>query len=109
MTPAGKRDERITFERATASRGNLGTRELGSWSSLGGRWAKVHYGTGSERRRDGVEAASQAATFVVLNDSLTSTITAEDRITHRSLTYDITGIARVGRGELEFTATTTRG
>lgn len=113
MTPAGERDQRIRFERATVTRSALGGKAAGSadWAALGSRWAKLRWGSGAERRAAAVEQATQAATFRVLADSLTRTVTEQDRIVHpqSGLTFDITGLAWIGRSEIEFTGVAARG
>lgn len=107
MTPAGRRDTRVVFERATVARSALGgkTAGAGDWAAIGSRLGKVLYGTGAERREAAVEAGAQAATFRLLADSLTRTITLADRAVCRGLTYDLTGIAPIGNDEIEFTGT----
>lgn len=111
MMPAGKRDRRIVFERKTTTRGGLGVKGAVQWSAIDGRWASVRFGSGQERREAAVEGAVQPATFRTLADRMTRTITTEDRIGYGGLTYDITGIAPIGRGpeEFEFTAVASRG
>jgi head-tail adaptor len=110
MTPAGARDKRVTFQRATTTRSALGgkTASSAAWSALGTRWAKVLYGTGAERRTAAVEQGVQAITVRCLADSLTRTVLVTDRMVHGGLTYDITGIVPVGQ-EFEFTGTASRG
>ncbi len=111
LTPAGQRDQRISFERGTVVRGGLGTKQPTGWNALGECWAKVLFGTGAERRQSAVESGTQAATFRTLAFELTNDVTLGDRIVHRGSRYDITGIVPIGRGpaEFEFTATATRG
>lgn len=111
MTPAGQRDQRIAFERAGAPRGALGVKTPGAPVALGSRWAKVLFGTGAERRAAAVEQAVQSATFRCLADELTRTIVVSDSIVHRTVRYDVTGIAPIGVGpaEFEFTGTASRG
>lgn len=113
MTPAGERNKRITFERATSTRGGLGQPGARTWASIGAaRWAKVLYGTGAERRAASVEGAVQSATFRVLADSLTRGVLVTDRISFDGLVWDIGGIAPIGGPvayEIEFTATASRG
>ena len=115
MLPAQKRNQRIAFERTSATRGALGQPGAASWAALGSRWALVRYGSGSERMASALESAVQAATFRVLADTLTTTVLATDRIAFGGLTWDITAIAPIvppGFGsatEIEFTATAARG
>jgi len=110
VTPAGGRDKRITFERATTTRTALGGAGAPSWGILCARWAKVTYGNGAERRNAAVEQAVQPATFRVLADSETREVLATDRIVFDGLAWDITSIAPIGRpSEIEFTATASHG
>ena len=105
---AGKRDKRISFQRNGAARSALGGKATPAWSELFKRWAAVRYGTGAERRAAAGEQAVQSATFIVLADSETKAITAKDRIVADGLSWDISGIALLGRSDLEFTATASR-
>lgn len=111
QTAAGDRNERITFQRAATTRGALGGKNAGAPASLGTRWAKVLWGTGAERRAAAVEQGVQAATFRVLADSVTRGVLDTDSILHvrSGLTFDITGIAPIGRTDIEFTGTASRG
>lgn len=111
LTPAGQLDKRISLERAGLIRSAAGPSKVGSWEALGSRWAKVTYGSSAERREAGSERAVQVATFRCRADSLTRTIMVTDRIVHAGASWDVTGIAPIGRGpaELEFTATAARG
>lgn len=111
MTPAGRRDTRVEFQRAAPARSALGGKTAGSgdWATLGSRLAKVLFGTGAERRAAAVEEGTQAATFRMIADSLTRSITIGDRVLCRGLTFDLTGIAPIGSTEIEFTGTARRG
>lgn len=113
MTPAGRRDTRIRFDRAEVVRDALGRKDDGeeSWVPIGGpRMAKVLWGSGSERRAAAVEEAVQPATFRVLADSVTRQVSERDRIVivRGGLTFDVTGLAPIGRSEIEFTAVASR-
>jgi head-tail adaptor len=112
MIAIGKRDRVIAFERLTVSRTTLGGKPeaAGTWAELGTRLASVLFGSGAERRAAAVEQAVQPATFRVLADELTTTITVKDRITHLGLSWDIASITPIGRrpDEIEFTATASR-
>lgn len=108
-TPAGEFDKRITFQQEGSMRTGLGTREGAGWSNVGVRWAKVRFGSSSERREAGLEQASQAATFRTRMDVLTNTVTAGDRIFWRGQTYDITGVSPFDEvREIEFTGVAAR-
>lgn len=111
MVAKGRRNQRITFQRAAVSRDALGVEVPGEWVNLTSRWAQVFYGSGHERRNAGVEQAAQSATFNVLSDSVTRTITTKDQISHAGLLWEVTGIAQAGlrQEEIEFTAVASRG
>ena len=112
MTPAGQRNKAIVFQRNAAGRSALGGKAAPSWQALGAsRLAKVLYGSGAERRAAAGEQAVQAATFRMLADSLTRSVTVMDRIAFDGLAWDITNIAPIGgpsATEIEFTAMTAR-
>lgn len=107
QTPAGQRDKLVVFQRDAAGRTAMGGIAAGNWQALGSRFAKVLYGSGAERRGAAGEAASQAATFRVLADAVTSTVTVRDRIAFLGRTWDITSAVPIGGpsgAEIEFTA-----
>lgn len=109
MLGAGRYDRRVTFQRATTARSPLGGKTASAWTDLGSRQANVLFGTGAERRSAAVEQGTQAATFRLRLDSLTRTVTDQDRLTCEGLTYDITGLAPIGRTEIEITGVASRG
>lgn len=109
MMAAVKRDRRIAFQRPVETRGALGGIAATSWSTLGFRLANVRFGTSAERREAaGAEAAVQAATFRVLADGLTRTLTARDRVVFDNAAWDIAAPVPVGRDEIEITAVANR-
>lgn len=114
MMPAGKRRHRIGFEGGTVTRNALGGKAPQSWANIGFRLAHVAYGSGSERRQAAGEGAVKTATFRVLADSLTRTITESHRISYAGAKWDvvdITPISAIGNAtsEIEFTATAAKG
>ena len=113
IRPAGRRIHSIRFQRLSANEDALGGTDTSVWSNLfdSSRPAAVYYGTGSERRQAAAESAAQIATFNVLADSETRTVTTGDRIEFNGLGWDITGIAPIGGPvpfEIDFTATAKR-
>ena len=113
-TPAGRRNKRITFQRAIVARSTLGgtSARPTDWEDVpsSSRWAQISWGSGAERRAAAAEEAVQTATFRVLSDSLTRTITEEHRIVHGALTFDVTGAVPIGvNDEIEFTGTASKG
>lgn len=95
-------DTPITFERYTATQDGSGE-ETQTWSQLAARDAKVFFGRGDERRQAAMQQGEQPATFQVLNDEVTRTVTLKDRIVYDGANWDIEGRA-VGRLTIEFTA-----
>lgn len=89
-TPAGKRRDRITFQRRTVTFDNFGG-EVETWEDLGKRWAWIIYGTGQERREAAQQSATVPATFNVPRDSLTRSLRADDRIAFDGALWNITG------------------
>jgi hypothetical protein len=112
MTPAGQRNAVVLFQRNTAGVSAMGGAAAANWQLLGtSRLAKVLYGSGAERRGAAGEAAAQAATFRLLADALTRTVTQKDRILMDGLAFDITSIAPIGgpqAREIEFTGMASR-
>ena len=100
--PAGKRDQLIGFERATVVADEYGS-EVPTWAEIAQRWAAVNYGRGDERREAAREGGVQPATFIVLADEVTETLTVTDRIAFGG-TWNITGRVPRGRAEIEITA-----
>lgn len=105
MTPAGKRDRRIIFERYTATQADSGE-EVQTWAQVGkSQKAKVYYGSGSERREASREEGSQSANFNCHASETTRAILIRDRITMEGERWDVVGISPIARREIEFTAT----
>lgn len=100
---AGKRDDLITIERNSGTSENAFGEVTESWGFLTSAWAEVIYGTGSERRTTAIEGAEQTATFRILADSTTRTITPADRILFGG-TWDIHTAVPLDRDGIEITA-----
>jgi len=100
---AGKRDRRVTIQRFTATKDEYGE-DIETWADLGTRWTAIFYGKGEERRQAAVEEGKQSASFVMLADSITKTISVRDRLSYAGDAWDIVGISPIGRAEIEFTA-----
>ncbi len=101
---AGARNSLVTFSRATTSQDGYGE-EVPTWGDIGKEWAKVHYGRGDERRQAAMEQGQLPATFVVLDNSVTRTVTLKDRITFDEGEWDISANIPGKPGEREITAT----
>lgn len=101
---AGKRDKRVSIERATTTVNDY-NEPVPTWSELTKRWTAIYFGKGSERRQAAMEQGSQTASFVMLSDSITRTITLEDRLNWGGSLWDIVSVLPVNRAEIEITAT----
>jgi len=101
---ADKRDRLLTFQRATATTDAYGE-EIEEWGALGQEWARVFYGTGSERRVSAADQGEQSATFQVLDNSVTRAVVVKDRIVMGADNWDIRGISpeTPDRCQIEFT------
>ncbi|WP_394658427.1 head-tail adaptor protein [uncultured Novosphingobium sp.] len=101
MTPAGKRDKRVTIQRSTST-SDCHNEQIEAWSDVDTRWTAVFYGRGDERRQAAAETGNQTATFVMLADSITRAVTIKDRLSYAG-DWDIVGISP-SSAEIEFTA-----
>lgn len=101
---AGLRDQLITLERFTATQDDH-NEDVETWASIGTEWAQVFYGRGDERRAAAREQGGQTATFQILSNELTTTLTIKDRISFNG-EWDIHGISpdMPRRGFIEVTA-----
>lgn len=104
MNPAGKRDKRVTIQRFTITGTDEYNDPIEEWSDIATRWTAMFYGKGEERRQAAVEQGKQAASFVMLADSMTKTVTLRDRLAYAGDTWEIVGIMPIDRAEIEFTA-----
>lgn len=100
---SGPRDDLITIERNSGTQEDAFGAPVEAWTSYAERWAKVVYGTGSERRQAGNEGAQQSATFRTLADPETLAVTTGDRIIFGSI-WDIVNVSPLERDGVEFTA-----
>lgn len=103
---AGKRDQLVTLHRYTATQDDYGE-ETQAWAPIGQEWAAIYWGRGDERRQAAMEQGAQPATFNLLSNTLTRSLTLRDRIAGDAGEFDIVGIAPdfPKRGEIEVTAT----
>jgi SPP1 family predicted phage head-tail adaptor len=102
---ASRRDSLVTLQRATVVTDTYGG-ETPTWVDLRKEWARVTYGTASERREAVQTQAIQSATFDLPDNELTRGLKATDRILWNGVTWDIAapGI-RKSAGEFQFTTT----
>ena len=100
---AGRRDRKVTFERAGVAQDDYGE-EIATWAPLGSELANVLYGTGAERRQAAMEQGQQALTIRTLATDITRGVTLKDRVLLDGEPLDLIGISPVGRLDMEFTA-----
>lgn len=100
--PAGRRDQVIVFERNTPASDDYGG-ETPGWAPFASAWANVVYGTGRERREAAQESAQVAATFQVIANEATRTITPLDRISFNGV-WDIVSAVPNRRKFIDITA-----
>ena len=89
---AGKRHDKITIQRKTVETDPYGG-EVETWTDFAQEWAQVRFGSGQERREAAQETASQAATFIVLDNARTRSVGVQDRISWDGGLWDVTGVA----------------
>ncbi len=88
MTTDSDRDHLITIERKTVAEDDYGG-EIETWAEFCQEWADVRFSKGNERRQAAQEGSSAAATFVVLSNDRTRTISVTDRIVFDGASWDI--------------------
>jgi SPP1 family predicted phage head-tail adaptor len=102
---AGRLDRRITIEIKTVAQDEFG-QPVETWTTLATVWAHKRDIRASEKFRAQQEIAEEAAVFEI---RWRSGIDAGDRLVHDGKTYDIEGVAEIGRREgLELMATAVR-
>lgn len=93
---AGRRDRRVTLQRATTVQSALGT-EIPSWATLATLWASREAISGVERYRAEQVGATVTARFQVRWNAITSGLRRADRLICEGVTYEITGLKEIGR------------
>ncbi len=89
---ASNRNRKVVFQRTGAPVDDGYTTQPGTWADYCTEWAAVSFGTGQERRTAAQESASAPATFSVLANSLTRTLSVTDRIVFDGSNWDITSV-----------------
>ena len=84
-----KRNRKIVFQRGIPTEDQYGG-EILTWQDFCTEWAAVIFGTGQERRAAAQEQATLPATFQVLRNSKTATLTPKDRILFDGVVWGIT-------------------
>ncbi len=95
----------VTLERSSVTEDDY-NEQTEAWTSLGTEWAQVFYGRGDERRQAASQQDRQPATFQVLMNEITRSLTVKDRLTDDGTIWDIRGLApdTPKRGQIEITA-----
>lgn len=97
------RDSLIIVERATKTRNAL-NEPVENWSEHCQEFAAVYYGNGSEQRAAAQNDATQAATFEVLANDETRSITVLDRIVFDGLIWNVRSNVPIRRDGRKITA-----
>ncbi|MFZ2995947.1 head-tail adaptor protein [Sphingobium sp.] len=95
---SGRRNKKIVIERAGAPVDDGYTKVPGPWTALCAPHADVFYGSGTEQRQAAQEGASQTASFDVLANSNTRSVSVADRISFDGGYWDITSNVEIERG-----------
>lgn len=98
---AGKRDQRVTFQRATETGDGAGG-TIVVWNNLISRWCAVSPLSGGERAAAQQTESPRNYRLTVPNDTGTRDLTTADRLVWDGITMQIRFIAYPGTGALEF-------
>lgn len=103
-TSIGAMDREIQFRRATQNDDGVAQEDV--WGDHGAPvWSSRRDVSDGEKARSDQVQASIIARFTVRYSSFTGELTPRDRLVCDGLTWDITGIKRIGRNDrLEITA-----
>ncbi|TXC73962.1 head-tail adaptor protein [Sphingorhabdus soli] len=101
---AGERDRLIVFQAVTSAENDFGEPVGTGFAEVGREWAKITYGTGSERREAGIEGNDLPATFRTLQNAMTRSITTKHVIYFDGAVWDITSAVPWKREDMDFTA-----
>lgn len=93
---ASVRPYRIAIEQRTSVDDGYGGEQDG-WEQVGEAYAAVYYGSGSEQREAAQKGGSQSASFEVLSNSLTRSLTVADfRLSYGGGLWDISAVHDIG-------------
>lgn len=103
--PAGKRDRRITIQRATITQDPGSGENVETWATLATVWAEVVQVSDGERVRAAEVAASITTRFRILYSATVADVNPKDRISYGGRTFDVWGVKEIGfREGMEITA-----
>lgn len=101
---AGPMDRRITLERFSTTYNEF-NEPIEGWTELATRWASKEDVSDGEKLRAAQVGATITSRFRVRWDTVTSTLTAADRLTYDGDVFSIIGTKEIGRREgIEITA-----
>lgn len=89
MTDPGQRDVLIIVQRRGAETDDGYTKQPGAWAEYARGWARLRYGSASERREAAQDRAAQAATFELDWTPKLAAILLTDRIIAFDTAWDI--------------------
>lgn len=75
-----KRPHKVIFERSGAPVDDGMTTQPGAFATYATEYAAIIYGSGTEQRKAAQEGGAQVATFEVLNNGKTRTLSVTDRV-----------------------------
>lgn len=102
MLHAGQRQDLVIVERETITSNGL-NEQVSSWARYARGYARVSWGSGSERIEAARQAAVQAATFTVLATTKMRSVTPADRLVHAGVPWNIVAVSLIGREEVALT------
>lgn len=98
MLNAGNLDRRIKIQRCTTTRNGLGE-PIETWSTLARVWASKRDMTDVERLRAAEIGEVLTTRFVIRWSSQVADVDGRDRVLFDGLTYNVTGVRRLGHEE----------
>jgi SPP1 family predicted phage head-tail adaptor len=96
----GRMDARITIQRATVVTNDYGER-VPTWATLATVWADVIWreGSGAERIASDQILSKQPVHFLIRYSTTVSSVSAKDRVSYGSKSYEIETIQEIGRND----------
>lgn len=105
MTDPGQRPHLIVIQRRGAETDDGYTKQPGAWAEHARAWARIRYGTASERREAAAERASRAATFECEWAPKLESVRPTDRLIAFDTAWDVSDAAVIGmRSQVHITA-----
>lgn len=105
-TSASRRNKKVAFQTLVTTEDGYGG-EVPDWSDPAFAFAAIYFGAGSEQRRAAQEGGTQTATFEVLSNERTRTLTTTSRVLYpvrdpdpaKWPAWDIQAISEIGLNE----------